>query len=182
MTALVTLEEARAQLNRAASASATDAEILRVIEAVTAPIERIAGAVLPTPHTEVYAGGGRAIVLAHAPVLTVTSVGLAVGGELAADGWRLDRTSGVLTRLAAGSPSIWEPGQLTISYVAGLPSIPPHVRMAALITVQHLWELQRGSRDQRFTGSSDQAWTPAMGFALPHRAMELLGEQTAGIA
>ncbi len=71
--------------------------------------------------------------------------------------------------------------RIAVTCTAGLSAVPAHVRLAALITVQHLWETQRGGRDRRFTGNED-AWNPGMGYALPRRALELLGDQVSGIA
>lgn len=179
MAALVTLDEAKAHLNL--SGSAEDAELLGMVEAVTAPIERIVGAVLPATYTERHDGGGAAIALLHPPVLSVTSVTLADGTVLTADDYEVDAIPAVLTRVSAGSVLRWERGRISVVYLAGMSSVPANVRLAALITVQHMWRTQRGSRDQRFTGG-EETWNPGMGFSLPRRALELLGSKVPGIA
>ncbi len=176
---LVSLAEAKAHLN--ITSGAEDAEIMRVIEAVTVPIERVAGSVAPTAHTEIHPGSRPVIVLSHQPVLSVTSV-TGPGGVVDAEGYALDGQAGVLARMSGVAGGVWEAGQITVTYTAGLASVPPHVRLAALIVVQHLWETQRGGRDQRFTGAGEEGWNPGLGFALPRRALELLGDPMPGIA
>ena len=180
MATLVTLAEAKAHLN--ITSGSDDAEIMGMVEAVTEPIERIVGSVLPQAYTERHDGDRAMIALSHRPVLSVTSVTLPGGGTVTPPGYELDADAAVLTRMAGIYRRAWEAGRIAISYTAGLAAVPAHVRLAALIVVQHLWETQRGGpRDQRFTGGSED-WSPGMGFALPRRALELLGDQTAGIA
>lgn len=180
MAALVTLEEAKTHLN--ITAVTWDAEILGMVEAVTEPVERLVGSVLPVTYIEFHDGGRAAIALSHRPVLSVDEVTLPGGSTLAADGYAIDSDAAVLTRVAGGYRWQWEPGRVGVEYTAGLAAVPPHVRLAALIIVGHMWETQRGGRDQRFTGSGEEGWRPGLGFALPRRALELLGDQNAGIA
>lgn len=181
MATLVTLAEAKAHLN--ITGVSDDEEIMGMVEAVTTPIERVAGSVLPASYTERHDGARPMIALSHRPVLSVTSVTLPGGTTVAPPGYELDADAAVLTRMAGAYRWEWEAGRITVSYTAGLAAVPAHVRLAALIVVQHLWETQRGGpRDQRFTGGGGEGWSPGMGFALPRRALELLGDQTAGIA
>lgn len=179
MATLVTLADAKAHLN--ISGSGDDAEIFGMVEAVTEPIERIVGSVLQQSCTERHDGARPGIALMRRPVLSVASVTLPGGGTVTSGGYELDGGAGVLTRMMGGYPAVWEAGRIVVVYTAGLSAVPAHVRLAALITVQHLWETQRGGRDRRFTGNDDP-WTPGMGYALPRRALELLGDQVAGIA
>lgn len=182
MGMLVTLAQAKKHLN--ITGSGDDAEITAMVEAVTEPVETIVGSVLPRPYAEVHDGGREAIPLAHRPVLSVTSVTLPGGGTVAAAGWELAADAGVLTRVSGGYAARWESGRIKISYVAGVATVPAHVRLAALIIVKHMWETQRGGgeRDRRFTGTGEQPWDPRRGYSLPRRALELLGDQNAGIA
>ncbi|MEV4059722.1 hypothetical protein [Nonomuraea dietziae] len=181
MATLVTLPETKVHLG--ITSDSDDAEIMAMVEAVTEPIELIVGSVLPAAYTERYDGGRAALALAHRPVLSVTSVTLPGGATVTAAGYELDADAGVLTRMAGGYRWAWESGRITIAYTAGLAAVPKHVRLAALITVKHMWETQRGGqRDQRFTGNSEESWNPRWGYTLPRRALELLGNQNAGIA
>lgn len=181
MATLVSLEHAKTHLN--ITTSAEDAEILRMVEAVTEPVERIVGSVLPVSFSEFHDGGRAAIALSHRPVLSIDSVTLPGGATVASDGYELEADAGVLIRMAGGFRWQWEPGRIGVGYTAGLAEVPAHVRLAALIIVGHMWETQRGGqRDGRFTGGGEEGWRPGLGFSLPRRALELLGDQNAGIA
>ncbi|TQS29133.1 hypothetical protein [Microbispora sp. KK1-11] len=181
MATLVSLEEAKAHLN--ISSGTDDAEILRMVEGITAPIERIVGSVLPASYTERHDGWRPGIALRHRPVQSVTSVTLPGGAVLGVDGYELDGDAGVLTRLSGGREWVWEDGRITVVYTAGMAEVPANVKLAALIVLQHMWKTQRGtSRDARFGGGGEEQWTPGMGFTLPRRALELLGDQVSGIA
>ncbi len=175
---LVSLDDAKRQLN--ITSDTEDAELAEMIRAVTAVVERHTGAVLRRTVVEQHAGG-YALALRQLPVVAVTSIaGLGVGGlDVAPGDVLVDGLSGVVCAVDGR----WIAGPVLVTYTAGQAMVPPNVRLAALIILQHLWETQRGgSRDTRFTGGGDETWNPGMGFAIPRRALELLGDQVSGIA
>ncbi|MFD0885754.1 hypothetical protein ACFQ08_14480, partial [Streptosporangium algeriense] len=92
--------------------------------------------------------------------------------ELAAD-----MTGGVIRR----ADGRWIAGPVLVVYAAGRTEIPANVLLAALIIIGHLWETQRGTVAPRL-GTDDEVWDPRAGFAVPRRALELLGDQVSGIA
>jgi hypothetical protein len=62
--------------------------------------------------------------------------------------------------------------------------IPANCTRAAAIIIQHLWETQRGVMgSRRFGGGQelDRALT-GMGYAIPNRAKELLGQRAPVVA
>jgi uncharacterized phiE125 gp8 family phage protein len=179
---LVTLAEAKAHLNIEASRTADDEEISRFIGALTAPMERHVGAVLPVTVTDRCWGGRRSLPLTRRPVQSVTSVTLPCGGTLPGSGYELDGEAGVLHRMSGDHLSRWERGRITIVYTAGLAAVPAHVRQAALIILGHLWETQRGGMGTVRTSRTDEVWDPRWGYSIPRRAMELLGGTSMGIA
>lgn len=69
-------------------------------------------------------------------------------------------------------------GNVEIVYVAGRAIIPANFTLAARIIVQHLWETTRGNaRTGVFPGAQDDTTEIfGMGFAIPNRALELLGK------
>lgn len=173
---IVSFAEAKKHLNIATSTD--DAELAEVIRAVTPVVERHAGAVVRRNHTEEHPGG-YAIALRHFPVLAVVSMaGARPGvpdqavGELAGD-----MTGGVIRR----ADGRWIAGPVRVTYAAGRMEVSANVRLAGLIIIGHLWETQRGTVAPRL-GGDDEVWDPRAGFAVPRRALELLGEQVSGIA
>ncbi|MEU1736465.1 hypothetical protein [Streptosporangium sp. NPDC020145] len=173
---IVSLAKAKNHLN--ITSTADDAELVEVIRAVTPVVERHAGAVVRRTYTEEHPGG-YALALRHWPVLAVTSMtGAQPGvpdqavGELAAD-----MTGGVVRR----ADGRWIAGPVQVIYAAGRTEVAANVRLAALIIIGHLWETQRGTVAPRL-GAEDEVWDPRAGFAVPRRALELLGDQVSGIA
>jgi hypothetical protein len=180
MADLVTLAEAKAHLDIPEQDTDDEAEISAFIASLTEPIERHVGAVLPVAYTERHDGARPAIALDHPPVVSITSVTLPGGVNLAAPAWEIDKPSGVLTRMIGDYPSCWEYGRITVVYTAGLATVPAHVRQAALIILQHLWETQRGSMQQPV--NADDSYDPRWAYSIPRRALELLGPAVGGIA
>lgn len=71
-------------------------------------------------------------------------------------------------------------GEMTVTYTAGYGDAPPaNYVLAGLIIVQHLWESRRGSMP---LASSDLegAYDPRLAYAIPNRAIELLGSEAPG--
>ncbi|MEV0149104.1 MULTISPECIES: hypothetical protein [unclassified Nonomuraea] len=172
---LVSLADARAHLN--ITTGADDVELAEVVRAATAAVERHVGAVLRRVYVEEHPGG-YAIALHHTPVLSVASASGVLPGvpDLAAADLQVDGSSGVLRR----GTGAWIAGPVRVTYTAGRAEVPPNVRLATLIIIQHLWETQRGSALPRFGG--EDTWDPRQAFAVPRRALELLGERVSGIA
>ncbi|GAA3077853.1 hypothetical protein [Streptosporangium carneum] len=173
---IVSLAETKKHLN--ITSTADDAELAEVVRAVTPVVERHAGAVTRRIHVEDHPGG-YALALQHTPVLTITSITGARPGVLnqAVDQLADAQVTGVVQRLDGG----WISGPVRVTYTAGRTEVPANVRLAALIIIGHLWEIQRGTVAPRL-GGDDEVWDPRAGFAVPRRALELLGEQVSGIA
>ncbi|MEV7907699.1 hypothetical protein, partial [Streptomyces anulatus] len=104
------------------------------------------------------------------------------GGLLEASGYEVEAEAGVLLRMAGTYECVWEAGRITVAYVAGRTEVPAHVRQAARIMVQHLWETQRGRMGAARTAGSEEVWDPRWGYAIPRRALELLGDHSMGMA
>ncbi|MBO4272387.1 hypothetical protein [Microbispora triticiradicis] len=173
--AIVSLADARAHLNL--TSATDDAELMEMIRAVTVVVERHAGAILRRPYTEEHRGG-YAIALQHTPVVSITSTEGALPGVPVLD--PADLTVDSVSGVARQSSGQWIAGPLRVTYVAGRAEVPPNVRLAALIILQHLWESQRGTAVPAF--GAEEPWNPGLGFAIPRRALELLGTPLPGIA
>lgn len=178
--ALLTLAEAKAQLSIRTDAS--DAELQMYIDALTNVIESYIGPVEEQNVTETVTGQGAAVVLLQTPVLTLTSLTPIEPGGAAVDVTRLhvDSASGVV---AYADHSQFSCGPWTAVYAAGYPGLPPNIKLAALLLLQHLWRTKNGAA--RGGGSADDYSVtepvPGFGYAVPNRVLELLGPIPPGI-
>lgn len=176
---IVSLTDAKDQTNIPADVTTDDEELAGFIRAVTEPIERIVGSIVRRTVTERHSGG-YALALNRPPVLSLIQVAAIRPGGTApalAD-LDLDGPTGIVTRLDGG----YLPGPLRVTYLPGRAEVPAHVRQAALLIIQHMWETQRGQMGGVRRGGSDEVYDPRFGFSIPRRAQELLGDQPPAIA
>lgn len=188
---LVSLTEAKKQLNKDLIITTDDDEVLDLVDTSTTLIEEIVGAVVPRTVIEVHSGGGRSIVLrqrarsitsvveAVSMGFTTTLVPYVVGVNAPVDGYlyviaknALHRTSGESRMHFQGGPNA-----ITVTYVAGRLAVPPNFRTAALELITHVWrtsQYARGSTRPRVEGDNT---TIVMGYAIPNRVLELLGRR-----
>ncbi|MFI6103163.1 hypothetical protein [Streptomyces sp. NPDC051310] len=172
-TALFSLAEAKRHLNL--TTTTQDDEVREWIATTTEAVEFFVGPVIVRSVTEDHHfTRASALVLRQTPVLEVTMLaGILTGGTsyLAAD-LALDSASGVVQRLDGATLS----GPLRITYTAGRRVVPPAIRAAAKIILQHLWRTQQGpGRPQRGLDDFDvNEPIPGLGYAIPNRAMQLL--------
>ncbi|MFJ4434602.1 hypothetical protein [Streptomyces sp. NPDC088923] len=174
--ALLTLEEACAQINLAAPSEAQRAELTAYIESVTPVIEGHVGAVEPREVTQTIEGRGPTLALLTVPVLELVSLTPLDGGPgLDVARLHVDGPSGIVRRLGGGA---WfGRGPWTATYRAGRPDIPATINLAARLLVQHLWRTQLRSSPGLAGGGDDYSVTepvPGMGYAVPNRVLQLL--------
>lgn len=174
--ALVTLAEAKAQLD--IDSAAHDTELQVYIDALPAAIERHVGPVENRTVTETVDGRGSSIAVTQVPVVSLTSLTpiLTGGIALAAGDVVLDGDAGVIRRVDG---STFHGGPWTAVYTAGRGTVPPTIKLAALILLQHLWRTQYGSsRGLSGIGGGDDISVnepiPGWGYAIPNRVLQLL--------
>lgn len=169
----VTLDEVKAQLNL--TSTAEDIELQLYTEAATDLIEELVGPMVVAEFTEsAECGGHGAVLLRHWPITEVASVEQG-GAPVDVD---LDRSD-----LTIGSVQVGRRGWVTVTYSAGRAPVPAALKLATLLTVDHLWETQRG-RQGGFTAihgvdddspvGGDASFLVMQGNALPPRAKGLL--------
>lgn len=177
---IVSLPEAKRHLNMAVDRTTEDEEVRSMIEAVTSIVERHRMETIARrsfTETDVMGSGYRLVLMRH-PVLSVSSIVDENGVAVPVSQWSLDTQNGILTRTGGGGSAI----RYTVTYVAGYQQIPAHYILAAKIILAHIWQTQRiqnigpqptlGGQSRR----DESIVTPSgMGFAIPHRAIELLG-------
>ncbi|MEU5111710.1 hypothetical protein AB0G64_09440 [Streptomyces longwoodensis] len=174
--ALLTLAEAKAQLNLVGDSDDTELQVY--VDAVTPVIEEFIGPVEPRAVVEQHdaRGGRRELVLRTTPVLSVTSVQplLASGVSYAVDGLVLNPDTGEVRRRDCG----WFRGLLEVTVQAGRLDVSPTINLAARMLVQHLWRTQRASRGGALAGGGNDYSVSepivGLGYAVPNRVLELL--------
>lgn len=169
--ALVTLEEAKRQLD--ITGTAEDIELQTYIDALPAVIEGFVGVVEQREITDTITGGGPTLAVLHPPLVSVSAL---AGRDVdyPADFLTVNGPAGIIGRSEGGT---FPAGDYTVTYTAGRPSVPPTIRLAALVLLQHLWRTQRASRGGLAGGGDDFSVTepiPGFGYAVPHRVMQLL--------
>lgn len=174
LTDVLDLDDAKAQLN--ITGTTHDLELESYISSVTDVVEHHIGPVIIREVSE-ERQGGPFLVLAHTPVVSLTSVTPVLSGGISYDVTTLvfNAATGVVRR---GDGSAFTGGPFTVIYQAGRAAItedvPANINLAARIIVAHLWDTQRGGFGApRLGGDTDMAPTP-MGFLVPRRALELL--------
>lgn len=181
--AIVTLADAKKQLNIDASDTSEDVELQGFVDAATAAVETQLGQVVD-PRTIVeqinFPSGRSPFLLRSVPVISLTSIVSLDGSttwNVSPTVMHVDSASGLVTVLSG--PLLT--GSALATYQAGMVPIQANVRLAALIIIQHLWETQRGVMGLQL-GGDQETYVVGRGFAIPRRAIELLGPQLPGVA
>lgn len=179
---IVTLTDVKAQLNISASDTSDDVELQGYIDAATAAVETQLGQVVDqrTAVDRLDLVGSSVFLLQSTPVISLTSITSLDGTQtwsVSPSVMHVDSTSGCVTVLSGASVS----GPVLVTYQAGMVAVPANVRLAGLIIIQHLWETQRSVMGVQL-GGDQETYVVGRGFAIPRRAIELLGPQLPGVA
>jgi len=172
--ALVTLEEAKRQLD--IDTTTHDVELQLYVDSLDSVIEGYVGVVEQREVTDVVTGGGPGISVLHPPLVSVASLsgGLNGGISYPADTLTVNGPGGIISRL---NGCHFPAGPYTVTYTAGRSSVPPTIKLAALILLQHLWRTQSGASRVPVGGADDWSVSdpiPGFGYAVPNRVLQLL--------
>ena len=168
--ALVTLTQAKTHLNVPTATTTYDDEITYFISVASDLVEGYADRKFAlNTSSQLFDGGVALYILNVSPVTAVTGVTVD-GTALASTAYDTDIQHGIVRLDSAAAEGT---ANVTISYMAGLASVPNLVQHATLETVRHLWQTQRGSMGARNPLNGDD-YTAGMSFSLPRRVMELL--------
>lgn len=172
---IVSLRDAKQQLNLPLTSTTHDEELRGFIAATTDAVEFLIGPVVVRTYSELIDGDRPMIVLSHTPVVSVTSITPVLTGGTAylSSEVDVDADTGVVQLLAGG----WfTGGPWRATYKAGRSVISGGVRLASLIIIQHMWRTQRGGQSSVRSRSGDDYSEPipGLGYSIPNRAMELL--------
>lgn len=178
--ALLTLSEAKEQLDIETGGS--DIELQAYIDALTDVVERYIGPVIIREVTETIEGRGDTMCLSTIPVAELVSVAPLGGSGLDLNTLDLDTRTGIVRR-AVGSfaGSRWRvvylAGRVAEAVEPAVTVIPPTIRLAAAMLLQHLWRTQYGAARGAVGGGDDFLVTepiPGFGYAVPNRVLQLL--------
>jgi len=185
--ALIGLDEAKRHMQMSTGVTVDDEELRRCIQSATGVVERHMDQVLARRTIVETAAmgdlyGANLVMLDRHPIISLTSIVSETAVYDVADFTITDANLGIIRRDTGPYLS----GDVTFSYVAGRTYIPENVLEATAIIASHLWETQRmptlGPRS-RFNPADADTLTPGgRGFAVPQRAIELLGAKPPMIA
>jgi hypothetical protein len=161
-----------------------DEELREYIAATTYVVERIKGEAMVrrsfTEEHEISATTGRA-ALSWTPVVSLTSVTL-IDSSVTWDPSSLHVNSETGVVSTTGISGLLQlAGRMQFVYVAGHSVIPANRLLAGRIILKHLWQTNRGTKGAPRSGD-DTAMVPGIGYAIPNRALELLGSGLPGFA
>jgi hypothetical protein len=204
---LVSLTEAKLGLNIPTATTTYDTELALVITAVSQRIVEECGPVVNVTRTnEVYDGGYSDLMLRNAAWSPTVSIGTVSISEYdstgalttlsaedfdtkPADGFIVNTTEGSILRRWSGGVGRFAPGvqnilvTYTIGRAANTAAVPAKFKVAANITINHIWT-NLGARSQA-ARAGDVDGGLAFGippFALPKAAIDLLhGERVANL-
>ncbi len=176
---IVSLARAKRKLKIPATSTEHDEDIRDYIEAATSVIERHRKetVVRRTVTEEFHLWSACGVALTSTPVISLTSVQTvdSVTTWNVAD-LHVDPDTGIVSVTTGQTLT----GHLVFVYVAGRVVIPRNYQSAGLIIIEHLWQTERAQSE---AGPYPGAYEDSMegmrrlgsGYAIPNRALELLG-------
>lgn len=162
MASFITVADAKAQLN--ITDTSQDAELQGYVDAACDMVEERVGPVATTVITgefvdlqgrtiynELTTAGTRGFVLRHRPVQSIQAIASAIvsGVTYTPSDFVIDSATGMIRRADWGTIF----GPLTVDYTAGYTTPPAWAVLAAKVTVQSLWQTQRGPTGRRVPGA-----------------------------
>ena len=185
--AMVSLADAKSQLNMDVTNHAFDDELRDFIAAATGAAELYKHEVIVrrtvTDRLDLsrlgwygYAYGGlrrQQFWLHSAPVISLTSM-VSWDGTFTWDVTQMAVSPSGVVRVMNGPPVT---GIVDVTQIAGYQVIPAHYKRGALVILQHLWETQRGpgTAASGVIGSEEHWRQPGEFFSVPDKAKELFG-------
>lgn len=174
--AIVTLDEAKAQLGIPSLETSRDTQLLDWIDAITKAVENYVNEVVErrTIVERQTLRGDLVWRLWSVPVISLTSV-VSTDGVTTWDvsDFDVDPDSGVVETLTGFPPY----GRVVATYEAGYETIPYNYKQGGLVILQHIWETQRGVGQvgTGVIGQEEGTYGQLSTYSLPRKALEWLG-------
>lgn len=145
-----------------------DADMLFYAQAATTVVEGIVGPIAPQTVTEVFDGGGPAVLLKWKP----TSIVSITQNGSPATGWVPDFVAGII--YAGYFGAWWTPGvrNLQVVYTVGSGKVRPNVLLGVREVFRQVWERSRAM------GGAASSEMVLQGFAVPNAVYELLSSES----
>lgn len=178
MTTIVTLDQAKQQLNIDADDTTNDAELSDYIDALAGPVEAyLHEVIVPRQFEEdLELCGHWKFWLNNSPVISLSSLA-SLDGVVTWDVTNFKvRSSGLVRVITGPNPN----GVVTATYQAGYASIPDNIQQGALVMLQHVWETQRGAGGvvSGVVGDEEIHGRALFPFTIPNKAKEWFGDPT----
>jgi len=189
---LISFGDVVEQLNISTADTTSSTRLRRFIQSATDVVQNITGPVLPVTKTTYFDGGQSSVTLPYRWVKSITSVvewwggattytltAQTPGSSMATFNYLWDTSTNSITRYAGGFPTTFFPleNSVTVTYVAGMVTIPQDITDATGELVRHWWQNGQQPRSISFTnpGLDDDSGTiSVMGYAVPNRVNEML--------
>ncbi|BBA99274.1 hypothetical protein RVR_5821 [Actinacidiphila reveromycinica] len=178
---IVTLDDAKKQINIPADATEFDDEVQAYCDGITAVIEDYKREVIEprTIREDIEHAGrsGRCFRLWSVPVISLTSLTSVTGStvwDVSPTVLRVNSNTG-LVRVLSG-PAVR--GLAEAVYQAGYQTIPDNYRRGALVALQHNWETRRGAAGggvRNGVVGPEEVYDPRWSYSIPRKALEWLG-------
>lgn len=184
--ALLTLAEAKLQLNIDADYTDDDDELQAWCDAIAGAVEDHTGRIIEQRQfTETVRFRHGTIMLARVPVISLDALASPDGATAWDTGdFDLDPDAGEVTVMSGLGPR----GRVRVTYTAGYADteddpMPGKFKRGAAVILQHVWETQRGvGAVSAGVIGEEEAYDPRASFAIPRKAEEWLGPPLAGVA
>jgi hypothetical protein len=180
---IVSLADAKQKCKIPQESTEHDDKLRGYIESVTTAVEdHLHEAIVRrTMSEDIWVDWADEVCLGTTPVISLTSVATVDGSAT----WNVadldvDRSTGIVAGLPYARPFN---GRIRFVYTAGRLVIPSNYADATKIVVEHLWHTERPQvrNGAPFSGggyedTANTTYVGAFGFAIPNRALELLGK------
>jgi hypothetical protein len=170
--AIVTLAEAKLQLNIPAEDIRSDAELSTYLQALTPVVENTARRVVEQRDFSdlLDLDGALRFCLNNVPVTDLGAITKLDDGSDVDTGGFVFTGTGLVLVVNSGAPLS---GLFQVDYTAGPDVVADNDKRGALVILQYNWELQRGVGNLSAMGAGESY--PTLGFAVPNRAREWFG-------
>jgi hypothetical protein len=173
---IVTLAQAKAQLNIDPDDDSQDDELQGYVDAVTGAVEEYKHEVIEqrTITEEIETCPVRRLRVYSVPAISLVSVAM-WDASVTWDITKLRLSAEGILRVMSGPPV--GGGLVEVTLTAGYSSVPARYVRGALVILQHLWETQRGvgAVPVGVIGREEYRIQPGSTFSVPNKAKELLG-------
>jgi hypothetical protein len=176
--AMVSLADAKGQLNIPLTDHTADDDLREYIAGVTGAIEDYKHEVIVrrtvTDELDLCGHGRRrSFRVWSAPVISLTSV-VSWDGTITWDVTQMRASASGVVRVMGGTPVS---GLVDVTYIAGYQQVPTRYKRGALVMLQHVWETQRGQLTAMsgVMGPEEHFRQPGEFFTVPAKTKEWCG-------